>query len=326
MQPRKLKVGVARFPYGGNGGTASEVPEVGTWLAKVAVKVSQDPRIEWEWMPTFSDTPIPMTRNLSVEYARQRKFDVLVMIDSDMVPDCEIGRDPNAKPFFSSSFDFLYEHYERGPVVIAAPYCGPPPNENVYVFQWVNRETGRLDDDSFALAIDQFSRPEAARRSGFEAAAALPTGLIMYDMRVFDIAPSPYFYYEYDGDGAKCPECGCRKPGKQHKKASTEDCTATRDFALIGQQVLGYNPMFVNWDAWAGHMKPKMVRKPVIMGVDGVGERFTAAMKRNERSDEKLMIVGAGDGPKRTREAIPVGFASSCGPTDLIGAAADESG
>lgn len=318
MQDRKLRVGVARFPYGGNGGTSSEVPQVGTWLAKVAVKASKDPRIEWIWMPTFSDTPISMTRNLAVETARRLEIDVLVAIDSDMMPDCELHpTNPTAKPFFSSSFDFLYEHYQRGPVMIAAPYCGPPPHENVYVFQWVNKETDRPDDDAYSLALDQFSRPEAARRTGFEAVGALPTGLFMVDMRLFDIAKPPYFYYEYEGDGTKCAVCGCRPPGKQSSKCSTEDVTATRDLSLIGLEKLGYNPIFVNWDAWAGHVKPKVVRKPVIMSTDQVNERLVAAIKRDHRSDERLMIVGAGDAtcyppiPEQTTYGPPTNHCSS---------------
>ena len=92
------------------------------------------------------------------------------------------------------------------PATIAAPY-GPPPIENIYVFRWMNFETG---DPDFKFSLTQFSREEVWNRQGIEEVAALPTGLILYDLHFFPHVPVPWFYYEWT-----CP--------KQMKKASTED-------------------------------------------------------------------------------------------------------
>ena len=120
MQPRKLKVLVTSFPYGGNGAVHSEVPDIRHWAVQTLSKAAQDPRIESILMQDFSDTPITMTRNEAVVYARENGVDVLVMIDSDTKPDSQLGRDPNAVPFFEAAFDAIYEHYEKGPLVIGA--------------------------------------------------------------------------------------------------------------------------------------------------------------------------------------------------------------
>ncbi|MEK0126623.1 hypothetical protein, partial [Bordetella pertussis] len=89
-----------------------------------------------------------------------------------------------------------------------------------------------------------YSRAEASQFTGIGEVAALPTGLIMYDMRIFDMLEpkdensKPWFYYEWADK-------------YQSEKASTEDVSATRDMSLVGQQVLGYSPVFCAWDSWA---------------------------------------------------------------------------
>jgi len=131
---QKFSIGICTFSYGGNGGISSEHPDVREWMIPAISKLSQDPRVSSTQVWNLSDTPITMTRNRSVLMARQYGLDVLVMVDSDMKPDMYSGS-PDAKPFIESSFDFLVDHYHKGPVVIGAPYCGPPPNEDVFVFR-----------------------------------------------------------------------------------------------------------------------------------------------------------------------------------------------
>lgn len=294
MVPRKLSICFARFPYGGVGATSLEVPYVANWLIDTVSKLKSDSRIDRISHIEIADTPITMTRNQAVDRAKKLGADVLVMIDSDMYPDyhLEFDKRPSDKPFFSSSFDLLYEHYEKGPLVIASPYCGPPPHENVYIFKWGNRQSSHPNQDH---QLDQYSRSEAAILSGIDEVAALPTGLIMYDMRIFDVVKPPYFYYEYEDEGVMCPACHIRQPGKQAYKGSTEDVAATRDMALIGQLKLGYNPVRCNWDAWSGHCKPKIVHRPKPIYNDQIGWKYFEAVTKGHRHDERMVIVGEED-------------------------------
>ncbi len=276
-EPMKLKVGICSFSYGGNGGIKSEVPDVRDWMIDTIIAAQKDPRIKSIMNYDLADTPITMNRNRSVLEARKMGLDVLVMVDSDMQPDCE----PGAKPFFFEAFNFLYDSYSRGPVVIGAPYCGPPPHENVYVFQWAAAMNDQCNPNH---KLAGFSREEAARMTGISPVAALPTGLIMYDMRIFDMlepqsdGSQPWFYYEYSDK-------------YQSTKASTEDVTATRDMSLVGQKILGYNPVYCSWDSWAGHWKPHLVRRPRPITVESVGSKYAEALESGYAPGDRIAYI-----------------------------------
>ena len=272
---QKFRVGICTFSYGGNGGISSEVPDIREWAVPTVSALSQDPRVENVQMWNLSDTPITMTRNRAVLMAREYGVDVLVMVDSDMKPDMY----KDGKPFIQSSLDFLIDHYPKGPVVIGAPYCGPPPTENVYVFRWQSHQTENANPD---FKLEMYDRDTGAKMGGIQECAALPTGLIMYDMRAFELTEPqttedhPWFYYEY--------------PDKyQAEKASTEDVTMTRDLSLTGTQKLGYNPVFCNWDAWAGHWKPKCVGKPQVIQAVDVSAKLKQCWTANFDNGVKLM-------------------------------------
>lgn len=287
MTPRKFKIAVANFPYGGNSGISNEHPAVGKFIGRLHLEARDDPRIESVGDKPFNDTPITMTRNDCIQLAREQGIDVLVMIDSDMVPDCE----PDGMAFWKSSFDFFCKHYDKGPCVVCAPYCGPPPNECVYVFRWVNSQSHCLDH---AWKLEMFPRDYAASLTGISEVGALPTGLILFDVRAFDLtAPEPCNDSQILADfkAGKIAEWKALKLLKQHswcyyeytdayqrKKASTEDVTLTRDISLAGIQHLGYNPLYCNWDAWAGHVKPKTVRKPSVLKVEDVSDKMRDAL------------------------------------------------
>jgi hypothetical protein len=275
---QKFNIGIVTFSYGGNGGISSEVPDIREWMTPLVVDLSRDPRVDQIRIWNLADTPITMTRNRAVLQARQYGVDVLVMVDSDMKPDLNHGQ-PDAKPFFQSSFDFLVNHYPKGPVVIGAPYCGPPPVECVYVFRWNNMTTGNPNPD---FQLEMYDRHTAVKLAGIQECAALPTGLIMYDMRAFALTEpktpddKPWFYYEW----------------KDHfcaDKASTEDVTMTRDLSLVGTQKLGYNPVYCNWDSWAGHWKPKCVGKPQVITAEGVSKKMKDCWEANVQGGVKLV-------------------------------------
>jgi hypothetical protein len=278
---QKFSVGIVTFSYGGNGGISSEVPNIREWAVPLIAELTKDPRVDQIRMWNLADTPITMTRNRAVLQARQHGVDVLVMVDSDMHPDMYADF-PGSKPFFQTSFDFLVNHYAKGPCVIGAPYCGPPPNECVYVFQWTNTRSHASYAD---FQLKMYERHEAAKMAGIQECAALPTGLIMYDMRAFELtepkteADKPWFYYEW-------------KDIYHSDKASTEDVTQTRDLSLAGIQAWGYNPVYCNWDAWAGHWKPLCVGKPILIDAAGVSTKLLTAAQQGVQNGVKLVNLG----------------------------------
>lgn len=282
----KFNLAIARFPYGG-----FEYTRFVDWLVKTILKVKSDKRID-EVIPLVeNDTPITMTRNAACLKAIKQGADYLLMCDNDMAPDWEASGDPAALPFWDSSWEFMMRHRDK-PCMIAAPYCGPPPNENIYIFRWRNRANSVDETD---IKLDQYTREEAAERIGIEEVAALPTGLLLMDIRALKHVDPPWFYYDYTND-------------YEAEKASTEDVVFTRNCSLAGV------PVYCNWDAWAGHVKQKVVGKPRILTADQVTLRAKAARSRGKHSREKMVDFGpeflAGR-PTICSSALPVSRRSS---------------
>lgn len=283
MTPRPYRVMLTRFPHG-----ARDEPDVTDFYCRTCLEIKDDPRLSKDiTTDRKDDTPITIGRNAVLKTARESGIDFLLMVDNDMKPDAyradnphALGMDPSAKPFWRSSLDFLIHMRESGtPAVIAAPYCGPPPFENVYVFKWESF-AGDMPPDTIDSTLEQYSRSEAASKSGIEQVAALPTGLILIDMEAVRKVPPPYCYYEYD------PE--------QTRKQSTEDVVFTRDLTFHGV------PIFCNWDAWCGHWKRKCVGKPRLINPEEIQKKMRDAILRpyNIGQNEKLVEVGRrGNGP-----------------------------
>lgn len=278
----------ARFPY-----QNAECPDSADWVLKTAIKCKQDPRIGAIFQARFDDTPITMTRNQAALAARKHGADYLVMIDSDMKPDL-----PGEEPFWETSLEFLLAHRDQ-PCMIAAPYCGPPNACNTYVFQWANWMNEGARDLDFRL--EQFTREEAAVRADWfraqgkppiEQVAALPTGLIIIDTRVFDVVKPPWFYYEW-------------KDKTESEKASTEDVTFTRDASLSGC------PVYCNWGSWAGHWKRFLVEKPQPIKVEAIQRKFVEAVLRERglsTAPERHVQVPEGGVPVNNgRVLLPAG-------------------
>ena len=313
----KLKVGIARFPYGGNGMSQSEHPDVGDWLSRTIEKIKSDDRIELTdgKVPVFriADTPITMTRNRAVKMARSMNLDILVMVDSDMKPDTRLKKDKNAEDFWTSSFDFIYNNWKKNKYyAVAAPYCGGGDDHCPFIFKWAAK-TNREHSEAFGL--EMYSREEAAEWNGIAPVAALPTGLIAFAMPLFkltetekitddqisklcsmfqsnaisaeefagELTRDSWFYYEY-GD----PEQTC--------KLSTEDVTATRDISLKGLKEWGYNPIMCNWNAWAGHWKPELVDKPIVTPPEFISRKLVEIAERRLPSTIKNTYLHY-DGP-----------------------------
>jgi hypothetical protein len=180
-----------------------------------------------------------------------------------------------------------------------APYGGPPNGtENVYVFRWDNH--GDRGDET-TIRLEQFTRHEASKMRGLSPVAALPTGLILYDMRAFNlIEPSALSREEVlekfaSGEMTKTQALAAMqegwfayewKTGHASEKASTEDVQNTRDISLVGQTQLGYNPVLCAWNSWIGHWKPWNVGRPKSFGVEHISGTFRRAVEegRSERT------------------------------------------
>jgi len=299
MIPAKLKVMFTSFPYGGNGGTSSEVPAIRHWYAKAIQAAVSDERISGVLSQDYVDTPITMTRNKAVLDARKHGADVLVMVDSDMHPDLYLGVDKDATPFFETAFDFIYKRRMAGrPSVIGAPYCGPPPIECCYVFQWCNKESDHPGDQDMELKM--YEREEASRMAGIGECAALPTGLIMFDMEVFDITDPVHTFKRLKDQGKSDREAKALTSSwfsyeygniYEAEKHSTEDVVATRDMGMVVQKLRGYNPLHCAWNCWAGHYKPKLVGRPRPIYTDAINERYKAAEDRGIESQSRILFV-----------------------------------
>lgn len=252
----KVDLAFVRFPF-----KRAEDPDVTDWMLQTQAKTMRDPRVDRVYITKFDDTPITMTRNLAIEFAKARNVDYLLMVDSDMGPD---EPNPGAKPFWDTSFDFVLRHRHK-PCVVGAPYVGPPPVHNIYVFRWRNHMNGALNHD---FRLDQFTRDEAERLTGITEVAALPTGLILIDMRAIDYLKPPYFYYEWADE-------------TKSRKVSTEDVTFTRDLSVAGI------PLFCNWDAWAKHYKYYGGGKPRCLDVQQMRDKFSDELVKSIVAEKK---------------------------------------
>lgn len=311
MTPRKLNVMFASFAYAGNGGYAAIHPAVADWLVNTVPRASKDERIGEVNLARFNDTPITMTRNRSILEARKGNFDVLVMVDSDMWPDLYLGNPdlPSTVPFFDTAFDFIYDNYDKAPMVVGTPYVGPPPDECVFVFRYRTFSSDHSDDN---LALKMYTREEAFAMSGIQPCSALPTGLIMYDMRVFDlIEPEPddmqekiagplkrrikdgndkftvedidHIVWQVINDKRKLDNSFTYYEWDdkyQASKASTEDVTLTRDISQYGWVKYNRDIIHCAWSSWPGHIKPKVCGRPHLIPGDAVSDKFRRAMGR----------------------------------------------
>lgn len=247
------KVLVCEFPYAHQ----TDI-RVCTWVRELLLKLERDPRVGrgnyavWH----VADTPVTMSRNQALMVAEANGFDLALFVDADTVGDCLLGKDgkplrPGVTPFWETAFDFYLAH--DGPCVVAAPYSGPPPAELTYVFEWANTES-ESPNPNFQLSM--VPRSKAATLRGVQPCAALPTGLMLIDMRAVARLSHPRFYYEWKHDGPPCGSCGVRNPGPQVEKASTEDVTFSRDLTYAGV------PLYCTWSSWAAHIKTKVVGPP----------------------------------------------------------------
>ncbi len=280
----KYSIAVGLFPD--NRGTTFLSPDV--WIGRLLAKLETDPTCHAVdlWYKEFGDTPITMLRNRFLCDCEARNVDFALMIDSDNKPDLYLGIDGAAKPFFDTSLAFMMAH--DGPCVVAAPYCGSPPDEGVHAFRWVSHESNNPNPD---FALKTVTRHEAMSFRGILPAAAAATGVMLIDMRGVRRLDHPRFDYEW-------------KDRRMVEKASTEDVYFTRNLGYAGV------PTYVNWDAWAGHIKVKMVGKPLPIHQPSVTRQLRREAQEmagdggRPQIDAALANIGeAVEGSRKTFEA-----------------------
>lgn len=260
----RLNFMIATFPYGGVLGK-----EVMLYHSRITNWLTRQPFIDKVIPWSENDTPITMLRNKACLDALRADCTYLLMIDSDMHPDVYIHEDGSlefewVKPFLKNALRFLMNH--PGPAAVGAPYCGPAPAENIYVFRWDNMESDNPNHSG--VSLPQFTRREAAEARGFMEVGALPTGLYLMDTRMLHRMPTPWFQYEWkktQGPDGKIRDY-------QVAKDSTEDVFFTRNASLLGFK------QYVFWDAWAGHNKIKCVGMPHFLGPQNVADEFRDAL------------------------------------------------
>lgn len=235
---KKYNVMLARFPFG-----LMERSECVDWLMATALNMQNDPRIARLSVWCQFQVPVTTARNLCVKEALEQDIDIIIMTDCDMGPDRGGGTDK----FWPRALEFIESRWDVCPTVIGAAYCGKPPEYAINAFRW------RARDPEFPY-FKVFYREEAADRvgSGYEAVAAMGTGLVAIDTRIFTgyegyKLPKPYFYYEYNED--------------ESKVISTEDVVFTRNANEIFREVAPV--VFCDWNAWASHLKIQEIMRPV---------------------------------------------------------------
>ena len=231
--PDKLRVMIYRFPYGG-----FEHSCVTTWVPNALFTLQAHPRVEACGTHAIDMYPTYVARNKAVRHALDNGVDFMIMVDSDMFPDAYIGVPgwESVQPFLPAALDFAIQN---GPCCVGVPYCTQPPEEDVLVMRWRQRES---NDPDGHIKLCKFTREESIGRTGIERVGAIATGLQLIDTRPLRIMQPPWFHYEHNEDWTAL--------------TATEDVVFSHDLDLAGV------PQFVFWDAWAVHWKLKPVGRP----------------------------------------------------------------
>lgn len=262
----KYRVMVARPT--GNGW---ERTEIGTTLVEIVGCSLLDPEVA----PHIEDIvhapiqrfPTSVARNLIVQKAKETNCDFIFMLDVDGAPK-------------EGTFKFFFAFLRAQPVpsIIAAPYCSG--DGNVQVFRFFTNQFRKEPLDSWQ--IDRIPRDSAIRETGVERVASIGTHCIMFDTRVFDKLPKPWFSYDYNPDQTAVHE--------------TEDCWCMR------QALYADIPVYCAWDYRAGHYKELRVDLPMPMQLKDIPEFYL----RKARA-EVLKEMRNGDTANVAIEDVPEG-------------------
>ena len=231
----KHRIVLARIAVGNTHRT-----EITDFVIRAETWTKESPLVEDLFHTSIGKTPTPVARNFAVSEAKRINADILVMVDDDMGPNPD---------WFPMAMTFLFSQPE--PSVIVSPYCCAPPKEEVQIFEW---QTDEANSRIRSYRTGHVNLDDAANRKGVQRIQNAGTGLVAYDMRVFDKIKPPYYDYGYDEHHTKVTE--------------TEDCFLHRrlNFADV--------PIWVSWDHWSYHFKVKAVGKPVSIALKEISELY----------------------------------------------------
>lgn len=246
-------------------GNNSEHPDVMQYYLSLLEPMLNDKRIDKIKPWYLASHPIDRVRNQCVKDAIANKADYILMVDNDMSPDCM----PGATQFWPTAWEFMMERRKNEekdpgsteflPCAVGAPYCGAPPNELPMVFKWTQSMNDHPDP---CFQIKMYDRDEAAAQTGVKEVAAIGPGLILFDTRLFQLLPQPWFDFEYKDEPMRA------------NWACSEDVFCCRNASLMGLKI------YCAWDCWAGHWKLKLVIKPIPLVIGSVRKTYAEAIAK----------------------------------------------
>jgi hypothetical protein len=199
------------------------------WISNLCIGLTRNRVVDSIVNHYTSGSRIAMGRNLQVKEAMQLGLSHLLFIDPDMLPDTYLEADPQATPVWDTFWSFMQANPGS---VLAAPYCGPPPKEEVHVFS--PNPSGDLK---------RVSREQAAALHGWQQVGGAGTGFMLIDMDVFKALKNPYFHDVYTDE-------------TESKLRNSQDVDFSKKCWEAGI------PMYVNFDCWCDHQQMVHIRRP----------------------------------------------------------------
>ena len=259
-------------------GFSMECPDIGTWLfnfgfqlrryTEITEAITTDQLISDAQTFQVANPRIGMMRNMAVENCRKHGITHMLFIDPDMAIDRYVRLGPQGPtnrflPFFHTAWPFMSAHGKNhGPAIMAAPYCGRQPDEPVHVF--VPNQENR---------VVRLSREKAQSLEGWHSVAAVGTGCMLIDMRVFDHVDPPYF-------------------SDLFKTIYHDDLNRSQDVNFCLKCAAAKIPIYVNFSCPAGHWQYSIVEWPGTQAAPPVEQdTFTSPDPRVPQLREQ----GAGD-------------------------------
>lgn len=211
-----------------------EHPDVRRWAVAASLILNASPVVGRVHMFDVCSSRIILNRNTTIQAAKKRNCRWVLMCDPDMSPDVYAGSIEGQREFLLPSLAWArlwYHQHGRGCVVGAPASCGPPSFKlNIFGIT-AEGEMKQLEENDLPA------------EPSFEAIAAIGTGLILIDMKVFDHLPVPYFNDEY-------------RDREMTQVATGQDIYFGRECNRHGISV------FANWYSWAGHWKTCCLGRP----------------------------------------------------------------
>lgn len=241
MESSTQKLAIARcLPFGVEQGS------VGTYLFCLGYHLATKYPALKPYLYEVSKNEQWQMHNLAVRFAQKWECQYLLFVSSELSADPRLKRAPSPeegfenrfRPFFDSAWKYMQANKdEMGPMVLAAPTCGWPPEEEVQVFERV--EEGKLR---------KIPRDRAGGLTGWHRVGAVGCNLMLIDMQVFDRLNHPYFEAKFR-DLAQT---------ELYRGGAVMFCRKCTEADV---------PIFVNFDCWSDHWHSATSSLPILENV-----------------------------------------------------------